>query len=110
MELDVIPDREIGVVLERRVIKIERHRNEALTVTRNQVQFGLEVPDQLRIRDLVLEERNRADMQWPVARLAVHEGGVLTCEPRAQLFNCDRIFNHCSPPPQSAHQVTWPIV
>src|SRR5208282_3804753 len=96
MELDVILQREVGVVLKRRVIQIERHRDKALTVARNQRQLALEMPHQLRIRDLVLEERERADMQRPVARLAVNESGVLTSEPRAQLFNCDRLFSHCS--------------
>jgi len=33
MKLDVILDPEIGVVLERRVIKIERYLDQALTVT-----------------------------------------------------------------------------
>src|ERR1019366_5748045 len=73
MKLDVILDREIGVVLERRVIKIEGYREQALTVTRKQMQFALEMPNQLGIRDLVLEERERADVQRPVARLAVNE-------------------------------------
>ena len=96
MKLDVILDLEIGVVLERRVIKVERYRDQALTVTRNQVQLALEVPNQLRIRDLVFEERERADMQWSIARLAVNECGVLTSESMAQIFNWERFFRHCS--------------
>src|SRR5208282_839919 len=96
MKLDVILDLEIGVVLECRMVKIERYRDQALTVTRHQMQFALKMPNQLRIRDLVLEEGERADMQWPVARLAVNERGVLTSEPMAQFFNCDRLFSHCS--------------
>src|SRR5271169_6107783 len=95
MKLDVILDPEIGVVLERRVIEIERYRDQTLTVTRHQIQFALEMPHQLRIRDLVIEERERADMQRPVARLAVNERGVLTGQPMAQLFNCDRFISHC---------------
>src|SRR5208283_2203137 len=96
MKLDVIPNLEIRVVLERRVIKVERYRGQALTVARNQVQLALKVPNQLWIRDLVLEERERADMQWPVARLAVNECGILTTEPMAQLFNWERFFGHCT--------------
>src|SRR5208282_3192400 len=75
---------------------IERYGDQALTVSRNQRQLILEVPNQLWIRDLVLEERERADMQRPVARLAVNECGVLTTEPRAQLFNWERYFGHCT--------------
>jgi hypothetical protein len=110
MKLDVILDPEIGGVLERRVIKIERYRDQALTVPRNQVQLALEVPNQLRISDLVLEERERADMQRPVARLAVNESGVLTSEPMAQLFNFDRLFRHCPRASKALAKLSWPIV
>ena len=73
MKLDVIPNLEVGIILKRRVINIEWYRNQALVVARNQMQPALEMPHQLRIRDLVVEERDRADMQRPVARLAVNE-------------------------------------
>ena len=77
MVLEVIAQLELRIVLQGRVRQVERCEDQALPVTRQQMDAAREMLDQPIKVDLALEGLKDTDVERPVGRLVVQEGGVL---------------------------------
>src|SRR5208282_6600819 len=77
-------DRELRIVFPGRMRQVEGYEGEALAVSRDEMEAKLDVPPRLLEVDFPLEDGQRADVERPVARLAVQERCILRGETMGQ--------------------------